>query len=141
MDVGEVAMVKAASRFTFGDAGLYDKNDFPSLSPSHLFFPFFLLHCSLNSFCSLLFSFLLLFSLSLSQSPPVVPPGAEVEFEIEVLSAEDAPLPGELSVEERLKIVDAKRERGNRQFQEGNFATAEKMSVCSRCFFPPLHGF
>ena len=64
-----------------------------------------------------------------------MPPGAEVEFEIELLSADDAPLPAELSVEERLKVVDAKRERGNRQFQEGNYSVAEKMLAL---FFVPF---
>jgi hypothetical protein len=63
----------------------------------------------------------------LLQSPPIVPADVDVEFEVELLSAEDAPLPENLSIDEKIKHVDAKRERGNKQFQEGEFGAAEKL--------------
>jgi len=48
-----------------------------------------------------------------------------VEFEIELLSAEDVSAPEAMSLEEKVRYVDGKRERGNLFFRAADYAAAE----------------
>lgn len=56
--------------------------------------------------------------------PPHVPPAANLLYEVELLNSEPEKELGELSVEERRKIGNKKRERGNWWYQRGEASLA-----------------
>lgn len=67
--------------------------------------------------------------------PPLYPPNANVEFEIELVGIEDTKLISEMTLAERMQQLSAKNERGKFWFSIDNFDAAANSCVllCLPC--------